>query len=283
MVKKSICYLSINLLFAVLLSPITCLASDDFELIKVKEVNQTSIVSVDKRGNYYLVNKKNEILQYDKNGELLTLFSPQNRNSLSSIEAWNGLSVLCFYREQQEIILLDRFLVEKSSVAVNHEITNNVRAATLSNDNNILLVDDESLALKKTDQNFKNTLFELSLKQIFFDEELNISHIREYQNNIYVSLAGKGILVFDNMGNYKKMLYTLGVDYFNFIGQKLYFVYDNTLHMYDMYSLEHLVYTLPQRDEKAIKFAFVSNDRLLVVTDDKAYWYKTDAFEKYSK
>lgn len=194
------------------------------------------ISSTDRDGNIYLVSDENDIFKLDKDGKLLVTYSPQKMAETTVFEAWNSVSLIIYYKDFQEYVMLDRFLTEKSSGKLNEEFIGFSRVTTLASDNNLWLIDDTDFSLKKYDLKFNNLKTHTPLDLLLDPKDYHITFIREYHNQLYVLDETNGVLVFDILGNYKKTLPLKGVKNIGFYNDYLYYPEKGQLVMYNLYS-----------------------------------------------
>ena len=212
-------------------------------LLDSLKIPEPLTVSIDKLGNYYLVSKNGTIKKYNQDNKIKNDFSPQQVGKPLIIEAWNPLRLFAYYEGLQEYIFLDRFMTSANRFDL-RAVTDYCGLATPSADNNIWLIDLAEFGLKKYNTIYKqvsiNTPFDLLLNP----SDYNITHIREYQNLVFISDAKSSILIFDNLGNYLRKLPYTNVDYFNFHQSEIYFLQNDKVIFVDIYSEKEHTYTL---------------------------------------
>ena len=197
------------------------------ELSKVISVNVRSsivAVSIDRQGYFYVVLTNGDINKYDTKGEVLYQFSASKNGTPRVIEAWQGLSVFCYYQSFQEYLFLDRFLNNSERFRLPASVGTFSSLMTPSGTNNLWLIDEQGLTLKKIDLQTKNTIIDTPLNLSLQKNRYQFEHIREYQNLLYVSDPGKGLLIFDRFGNFVEQVDLEGVGYFNFLKEELYYL-----------------------------------------------------------
>lgn len=186
------------------------------------QINNVDKVSIDRQGSIYLGDKNGNINKYNKKLELTDRFSPVQKGNIGILEAWNPLKVFVFYQQLQQYAFLDRFLVTANRYDVKN-ITSYAGLVTVSLDNNLWLIDLAKFGLIKYNVSYDQVEIERPFDLILNPEDYEITHIREYQNLLFISDRKSGILVFDNLGNYLRTIEVLNISYFNFLGDKIYF------------------------------------------------------------
>lgn len=244
------------------------ISAQKLELVSAAPVNSPVAVSIDRLNNIYIADKKGNLNQY-VNGVLTQTFSPQKPGSITLVEAWNPLKIFVFYTDFQEYLFLDRFLTSAQRFNM-EDFAGFSGLATISNDNNLWLVDYTNFGLRKYDIGFRQFTIERPFDLILDPEKYEITFIREYQNLVFISDSASGILVFDNMGNYLRKISAREVNYFSFKDDYLYYLSEDSLVANHIYSSDKKVTTLP---EKAL-FALPYNQYLALITEDSLKIYR---------
>nr|GFD01289.1 hypothetical protein [Tanacetum cinerariifolium] len=120
-------------------------------LVKSLTLPNASAASVDRRGTLYLADKDNNLRQLTTAGQPLNTYSPAQPGHVSVLEAWNQNSVLVFYDDRQQVLLLDRFLAPLSEIRLADYVDGTVRTATLAPDGLLWLLDESNLVLREFD------------------------------------------------------------------------------------------------------------------------------------
>jgi hypothetical protein len=219
--------------------------SQNFEHTNTIAFPNPDKISVDRYGNLYVSDLKGNIQRFDKNGKKESVYSPQKIAKISLVEAWNTVKIFVFYKDLQEYVLLDRFMAGTPNIKFDMNSVGFARCATFSTDNSIWLVDDVDFSLKRVDINTQKVLTSNPLQLVLPNQDYEISFMREYQNMLFVVDKLSGVLVFDNLGNFKKKLRISNLDFISFNGNSMYFIQDNQLVLFDLYTAEESKYALP--------------------------------------
>jgi hypothetical protein len=228
-------------------------------------------ISTDRQGNIYVADTKGSLNKYEQNGRPIVHFSPQKLAVPSLVEAWFGLQTFIFYRDFQEYTLLDRFLNPTPNYRFPEEMVGFARMATLAPDNNLWIFDDSDFSLKKFNPRQNNLISKNPLDLLLNLRNYDITYMREYQNNLYVSDKNSGILVFDNLGNYRKKLPFSGLDTFGFADDELFYLKDGQLHFFNLYSFAERAIELPPL--RGIRFAFVNAGQVVVLDASQMHFF----------
>jgi hypothetical protein len=221
-------------------------------------------LSIDRRGQLYLSDTKGNIWQYSRKGEFIVNHSPSRQGPVHTLEAWLTQNPFAFYLEYQDYLLFDRFLVPIKNQAQRFDGVGFTRVATLSADNQLWLVDDTDLSLKKIHPQTGRATIITPLNLIRESNSLAFTFIREYQNRVFLVSPDEGIWVFDNLGNFDRLIPLNGVNWIANDGNLIQYVKANTLHFLNLYGQEEGQIPLPIPGKKAL----YTNGLLYVLTDN---------------
>lgn len=229
-------------------------------------ISSPSTVSTDRNGHVYFLDAKRNLVKVDSSGRAALTYSPAKGGRITSIDAWNPMKVLLFYEDRQEIVLLDRFLRPITSTAFSDydALTGSIKAAALASDDGFWLFNESNYTLSKLDTRLRRTVAETSLNLILDKARFDVRMLREYQNTVYLLDYNTGILVFDNLGNYKKTIPITGISQMGFRGNELYFVKDGKLNFLDIYTQKQHSIALPSTAKYTS--AIVSSNRVYLFT-----------------
>jgi hypothetical protein len=250
---------------------------DSLVFIKSVPVPAVKNVSIDRYNFIYFADDRGNIYKYDQDASPLLTFSPRKNSEVTLLEAWRNVNILVFYRNYQEFIFLNRFLTETPNFILNEEQQDQdksvgfARLATFTGDNNLWIVDDDDFSLKKLDLTYNKLLIHTPLELVLDRKTYDFNFIREYQNLLFLNDKNSGILIFDNLGNYKSKLEFKGLNYFSFQDNNLYFIEDGHMRLYDIYTGEESKIKLPEG--KQFLFALLG--------DKKAYLFTEKSIEVY--
>lgn len=251
----------------------------DWTLLKSFKTEPIQTVSIDPYFNFYIADDRGNVFKYDSMGNQLLRYSPQKKANVSLLDAWRSVTIFVFYKTIQEYTILDRFLTtSNANFSFRQERENNekkigfARLATLASDNSLWVFDDIDFSLKKYDPRINQVIVHSSLDLILDPSYYDLSHMREYQNLLFISDKNSGILVFDNLGNYKTKIPVEGVNYFNFLENKLYFISGNQMIIFDIYT----------STQKSIPLPVGKKYNYVLLADNKTYLFTADGIEIYN-
>lgn len=249
-----------------------------WELLRSVSLSSSFVCGSATRDGLYLVATRDGVLQlFDSTGNARQRLSPEIAASPSSIEAWNPLKIMLFYRDLQQIIYTDRFLLPSPAIGLPERLSNAVRTACPSADNLLWAIDDNDFSLKKIDLANQQTLLSTPLALLLSEQQYDWGQIREYQNFVYVSSkpAG-GLMVFDNMGNLKKKLPMVNALAWGFWGDEIYWpdvAEKPKLYFLNLYNFKEKTITIPAH--QGLQNAFFMQKYLLLITENQLFFYKS--------
>jgi hypothetical protein len=201
--------------------------------------------SLDRRGTLYLADRDNNLRQLGRDGQPLNTYSPTQPGHVAVIEAWNQNSLLAFYDDRQQVLLLDRFLAPLAEIRLADYFDGTVRTATLAPDGLLWLLDESALTLREFDPQALRVVQSTPLDLIIGRSRPDFRFLRQYQNNLYLVDHTSGIFVFDNLGNYRKKLPFTGLSFIAFRGDELAYLAGGQLHFFHLYNLSERTLPLP--------------------------------------
>jgi hypothetical protein len=224
-------------------------------------------VSLDRYNRIYTGDEKGNVLQYDSTGKVLLQYSPPKVARLSLLEAWPTTKVFAFSRDFQQYTLLDRFLTPIGQYVFNEDQVGFARVATLAADGNLWLFDESEFSVKKFDLPSQTITLRAPMNRVLDARDYDINFLREYQNLLLINDRNSGLLVFDNLGNYKKKLPFKGLTYFGLLNDEVYFLQGNEVHYFHLYTFQERALALPKDVQPKQILAF--EDKLAVFTADR--------------
>ncbi|MBW8050503.1 MAG: hypothetical protein FVQ77_09220 [Cytophagales bacterium] len=246
--------------------------SQSLQLIKTIPVKSPDKVSVDRYNNIFVCDGDGNVNKYDTAGNTKLTYSPQKIGSISLIEAWNSVKIFLFYKDFQEYVMLDRFLAPISIYNFDLSSIGFARTATLAADNNLWIIDDSDFSLKKHDIQLQTITIETPLDLLLDARDYDINFMREYQNMLFINDYNSGILVFDNLGNYKKKLPFTRLESFGFLNEELYYLEDNKIHLFHLYNFNTRTIQLPE--DKIFINTIVFKNQVCLFSEDYFFIYK---------
>jgi hypothetical protein len=233
-------------LFFFVLCLYSCAYAQDWKVVDSFNLKEKVYrISSDSYKNILISDVNGVVYKYDSVGRIQNLYSPPKRSKVALIEAGRTMNIFLFYENFQEYVFLDRFFNQTQPLPLPRERVGFARLSTVALDNNLWLFDDIEFALKKFNTRFENIDLSTPLNLILDASDYEITFMREYQNQLFLVDKNSGILVFDNLGNYKTKLPFKGVNWFSFLNDEIYFIQEGELVLYNLYTYKERRLTLP--------------------------------------
>ncbi len=243
-------------------------------LAKALTLPNPGVASLDRRGTLYIADRDNNLRQLGRDGQPLNTYSPAQPGHVAVVEAWNQNSLLVFYDDRQQVLLLDRFLAPLSEIRLADYIDGTIRTATLAPDGLLWLLDESALTLREFDPQALRVVQSTPLDLIIGHSRPDFRFLRQYQNNVYLVDRTSGIFVFDNLGNYRKKLPFTGLDFITFRSDELVYLSQGQLHFFHLYNLTERTRPLPPDLD-------ATTVRQVLLGDDQAYFVTTTGLRIY--
>ena len=243
-----------------------------FELVTETKISAPTEVSTDRAGNIYLATFDGDIIKYDPDLTTNQVFSPPSPTTTNILEAWQGLRIFTFHKELQLYRLINRNLSLHEDYSFPPDRIGFAEIATPTFDNNVWVIDQTDFSLKKLNIIQKRVMSVTPLDLILNQADYEMLHFKEYQNRLFLSTRNMGIHIFDNLGNYMKNYEYAGIEYFNFYGDEVYFLYDNQLLTINLYSEETKSRALPAGNKW--HFAIIYEDLTYLFSSNTLALYK---------
>ncbi len=230
----------IYILFFTLILP-SCGSTQKFIPIDGKKeyVLRESIldIRIDNLQNIYILNRKNQVLRFNQSFEKQFDYSNNLIGEIKSIDATNPQKILCFIKDFNRILVLDNTLAEINIIDLSTSEYLDVSAVARSNDDKIWLFDPINQTLVKVNdlvekQFESNRLSDLNLGMI------NPVLIKEKNNIVAMSDPEVGILIFDNFGQFIKLIPEKGIETFQIYGDYLFFTQNGKYYQYHIVRYE---------------------------------------------
>ncbi|GAA4376392.1 hypothetical protein [Hymenobacter koreensis] len=228
-----------------------------WKLVRTIALAKPGPASLDRRGNLYVTDAKNNLRQFTADGQPLAVYSPPLPGHTAQVEAWNTTKIMVFYDDRQELLFLDRFLAPISSTRLSTLSDGQIRTATLAPDENLWLLNESDLRLSQYNPPQQRFSINTPLDLLLGRNKPDFRFLREYQNNLYLVDHNSDVWVFDNLGNFRKRLPFQGLNALGFRGDELYFLKDNQLHFFHLYQLKERTQPLPTPPDAVVSQVLV--------------------------
>jgi hypothetical protein len=257
-----------NLILLYILATTTCVAQSKFNLIATIPA-KPDFYTTDKQGNVYIV-KANELNKYNKSGKLLYKYSNKNLGNIDFVDASNMLRLLLFYKNFSQVVFLDNTLtLSGEPVSLDKIGFQQTQLVCSSYNNGMWLYNQQNLELVRIDQTLSPTQQTGNLS-LLLQEPLSPVNLLEYDNKVYLSNPETGILIFDVYGTYYKTVPVKNVQFFQPIGDLVYYKLSNEVKAYNIKTTEDVKFELPLAEFNSFR---VEMDVLVLQTADAIVVY----------
>lgn len=237
------------------------------KLIATVDIRNIESAYVDRPGDLYLLQKGNNLKKISTDGTLvleqnfpssLLLFEP--RDGARMFACFNTTHC-AFFSEgtNQEITIEPQYAIEPALICS-------------SGDHCIWILDRSDWSLKKINPVQSKVMAETLIDQEQFQGTPQFTFMREYQNFLFTIEKNAGILVFNGIGKQIKKIEAPGIEYFNFIGEELYYKKNDKLIFYDLFDAT----TREVPVEAVCKYILLTDARKYLV-----YENRVDIFENH--
>jgi len=222
-------------------------------------VGKVHSASVDRPGDVYVVMEDGLIRKFDLNGKEIafkkfntppTLFDPRD-----------GTLSFAWFRGTKRLMHLSPDMSEITEEQIHAEFAISPWQVCPSK-NELWILDSADLSLKQTTGRVTTVGSDVSwpgakpaIKEI--------SYMREYQNFLFILDQGVGIHMFNNLGRKIRQIDEKNLPWFSFLGEELYYMKSQSIHMMDLYTGESRDMPLPY----SCQFALLTDQRMILVRE----------------
>ncbi|MGB1039621.1 MAG: hypothetical protein ACPGVD_01960 [Flavobacteriales bacterium] len=200
-----------------------------------KTDNSVSFLSQDKLGNIYQISDM-KITKYSTILDTIVTNSIFSSGTISSLDTRNPLQLMLFYKQQQEIVLLDNTLSETNKIAL--AFFEWIDLACMSNrDNAFWLYSKTTQSLIKTNNQGKVVSRFKNIAQLV-KKDIDPTQLIEYNNQVYLFDHNEGLFIFDLYGNYVKRIQLKNAENVKFFKEKVFFRVENSVFSYNLFSFD---------------------------------------------
>jgi hypothetical protein len=219
-----------------------------FQLLKNIET-QVDFFTTDNQSNVYTV-KANVLTKYDKTGKQLYKYSNKNFGNISFVDASNMLKILVFYKSYLVAVFLDNTLSQNGEpISFDKLGFIQTQLVCSSNNSSMWLYDQQNLQLVRLDQSLTPTQKTGNLS-VLLGINLQPDVLLEYDNKVYLSNPGTGILIFDIYGTYYKTIPIKEIRQFQPFNGRVFYSKGTAVQAYDLKTAEEQQYEIPVKEFK---------------------------------
>jgi hypothetical protein len=245
--------------------------SISFSFAQVKPLHTQSIKStvvnvyVDRPGDLYLQFSSGTIQKFDINGKLVDEFDPQQK--ITVFDPRDGARAFTYSQKSRWYSFA--YFGSLNKTPLKEEYAIDPLLVCSSGDKNLWILDQADYSLKRINTDRSTVDVEVYLPQTLHTNQLSILSFREYQGFLFLLDERSGIYIFSTMGKLLKHLKGDSISYFNFLGEELYYLQNNTLIFYNLFDTT----TRQLEVDPTLQFMLVTDERIYSIYHDRVDFY----------
>lgn len=214
--------------------------------------------------------KENVINKYSTKGEFIQTYNNLIFGDIYSLDTRNALQTMVFYKDQQQVVLLDNMLGETNQIDLSKSFEW-IDLACLSNrDNSFWFYSSIDQSIIKVNDQLEVQLKTKNIAQLL-STELSPSQLIEYKETLYLWDIENGLFLFDLFGNFKKRL-SLKSEKKIQIGEKG--VFFNTETNIELFNTQSFDYTNLLKESVLLVDFWVTKGHLYLLNKEKLLKYE---------
>jgi hypothetical protein len=241
------------------------LAASAQQLKKLRDIKLPATVdriSVDRLGGFYTVNDCG-INKFDPEGRPASKYQSKGCTPTELLEAWGNARVFAFQKSRHQFIVFNPEMEILDNITIDPAFAIDPQLAAPAPDMSSFWILDIDKSVKKIDGASRTVSFETdTLKSV----KGNFIYMREYQNMLFLLEPNTGIHVLNKLGQPLSKIEATNINYFNFAGEDLYYLKDNQVYFYDIFSKD----TYSIQVTPGYKFVVATDERLILIKDGAA-------------
>lgn len=195
-------------------------AGQTHRITTVKTASDILFAAVDRPGELYLVSSTG-IGKFGIDGEHLAFSVEPSTPTI--FDPRDGARLFAYYRDRQEFTYLTPDLTVLATHKIDPAFAISPHLVCPAGDHDLVILDSADWSLRKVSTKTSDVRWEASIKEVL-RSNANIIYMREYQNFIFVLDRYNGVLMFNSIGKFIRLLEVKGLSSFNFLGEELYYL-----------------------------------------------------------
>ena len=209
------------------------LAAQEWQLREEIKLPPADLFGVDQFGFIYTV-KGNEIRKHNEQGEEIYSYANPVLGDIYEIDLLNPLAPYLFFRDANQMVVLDNRLNDKSQLNFNDLDFIDVQLISFSDQENVWIYDQANDRIYRLNIRSRNTTNRsLTITQIVDAENRPVGMVSSI-DKVFLNIPGEGIYIFDATGAFSKIIPLTGVSLFDVEGKLLIAVTDEELVFYNL-------------------------------------------------
>ncbi|MBN8576636.1 MAG: hypothetical protein J0L66_06810 [Cytophagales bacterium] len=234
-------------------------AQSDFSLLKTWKAKGTELISVDRLGNFLLIDKAGRIVRYNEEGKKIAA-SPRQVATL--VEPWFQPTVFVYNRKNQTYTLWDRNFETRTAYAVDAAWAIEPWLVCPTHDNRLWLLDKADWSLKKIMPGTGQVIQEFTLN--LPDSNVEFIYMREYLNFVFLLDIKNGVSIYNHLGTRIEQLAAPNLKGIYFFGDEFYILQHGTLRYFNLLTSQWREHAVPANTAQAI----ITDERLLTLSSN---------------
>jgi hypothetical protein len=212
----------------ILIATTNSLAQQKTLSISAKDI---AFAYVDRPGDLYILKKNNVLMKIDQHGNILS--EQSFSEPLSLFEPRDGARMFAYHNQSQHCYF---FSAEtKQEYKIEQEYAINPMLVCSSGDYHIWILDGEDFSLKRVNPVQSKVIVDTPINTKQFTAAPEINSMREYQGFLFMHEKNTGIIIFNSIGMQIKKIPGANIEYFNFLGEELYYKVNDKLIFLDLF------------------------------------------------
>lgn len=210
-------------------SAIFLLSSIQNQQIEIKNIDG---LDLDQFGSLYIT-VDDKLTRYDKNLKVIASFSQPLLGKISKVDAANALNPVLWFGETYRVTILDNRLNESTSINLLDQGFYDPKLISVSDDRHLWIYDQsEDKIIRFSTETNKRTNESLNISQILGEENEPIQLYSTFERN-YLNVPEKGIIVFDAVGAFVKLIAIRSIDRMVLYNSQIYYQKDKAIYRLD--------------------------------------------------
>ncbi len=255
------------------LLPFSSISAQQWKLFKKNDSLDCRYFLTDHLKNIYVITNKSEVLKYDSEGYFDSRFSYKKFGKIWSVDVTNPFKIILYYTDYQCIVVIDAALNPIKTLFLNDMGVANAGAIAMGDNGHIWIYDSGVNKILRFSVDASG--FKLSQST----PPLSISGLQPNQmlvkeNNIYMNVPDKGIIVFDQFGKYIKTFDILKASGLQIIENQLFYKQNNKIFRFNLQTLAKSPINLPEG---------VSGDRYMQIQKGRLFAQRSTSIDVYDE
>lgn len=211
-----------------------------------EEIPGFMIAQSDKLGNYFVVNREGVLEKFDINGQVSFSYTNLRLGRITSFDATDPMKILVFFRESQQLVVLDNTLSEISSVPLNQMQGRYFSSAARTWDGSMVLFDNHNELILKTNDKLLIEDESFPLFQEGFPG-YKPGQMKCSSGNIVLNDPKRGFILMDNFLDFRKFVPLPGAHLIQVNDDELIYLKKDKLFRMDMSFFEEKIIQWPEQ------------------------------------